>query len=158
MTGKRRVVDDDIVLIHAIARIVRRSGLAMAGAMCGTFVAAGLTRTNAWFDSAGFIAAMVAIGVIGFYLGVDMPLRVPDPLVVRPRFDAVELLSATGTFLAAIAALISIYGFVFDETPSRGFEYAVGSWWIFGVGMQISASLTGRLRHAGNAAAAAVRN
>src|SRR5690348_8795611 len=109
MTTKDRVVDRDIALINAIARIVGRSGLAMAGAMCGTFVAAGLTRINTWFDSAGFIAAMVAIGMIGFYLGVNIPLRVPDPLVVRPRFDAVELLSATGTFLAAIAALISIY-------------------------------------------------
>ena len=150
MTTKDRVVDRDIALINAIARIVGRSGLAMAGAMCGTFVAAGLTRINTWFDSAGFIAAMVAIGMIGFYLGVNIPLRVPDPLAVRPRFDAVELLSATGTFLAA---LISIYSFVFDETPSRGFEYFVGSWWIFGVGMQIGAGLAGRLRHAGKVVA-----
>jgi hypothetical protein len=153
VTTKNRVVDRDIALINAIARIVGRSGLAMAGAMRGTFVAAGLTRINTWFDSAGFIAAMVAIGMIGFYLGVNMPLRVPDPLVVRPQFDAVELLSATGTFLAAIAALISIYSFVFDETPSRGFEYFVGSWWIFGVGMQIGAGLAGRLRHAGKVVA-----
>jgi hypothetical protein len=153
MTTKSHAADDDIVLINAIAHVVGRSGLAMAGAMCGTFVAAGLTQTNAWFDSLGFTAAMVAIGMIGFYLGIDIPLRVPGDLITRPRLDAIALLSATGTFLAAIAALISIYSFVFDETPYRGFEYVVGSWWIFGVGMQIGAGLTGRLRVAGKLAA-----
>jgi hypothetical protein len=153
MTTKNDAVHDDVVLINAIAHIVGRSGLAMAGAMCGTFVAAELTRTNVWFDSSGFIAAMVAVGMIGFYLGVDIPLRVPGHLIARPRLDAVELLSATGTFLAAIAALISVYSFVFDETPYQTFQYVLGSWWVFGVGMQIGAGLTGRLRLADKIAA-----
>jgi hypothetical protein len=154
MTTKNdAAVHDDIVLINAFAHVVGRSGLAMAGAMCGTFVAAELAQINVWFDTSGFIAAMVAIGMIGFYLGVDIPLRVPDHFIARPRLDAVELLSAAGTFLAATAALVSIYSFVFDETPNRSFEYVLGSWWIFGVGMQIGAGLTGRLRLAGKAAA-----
>jgi hypothetical protein len=153
MATKNHAADDDIVMINAIAHVVGRSGLAMAGAMCGTFVAAELTRTSAWFDTSGFIAAMVAIGMIGFYLRVDIPLRVPGNLIARPRLDAVELLSASGTFLAAIAALISIYSFILDEAPHRSFEYVLGSWWIFGVGMQIGAGLTGRLRLAGKLAA-----
>jgi hypothetical protein len=135
---------DDVIFITAAAHVLGRAGLAMAGAMCGTFVAAGLTKANAaWFDSAPFIAAMVLFGVVGFYLGIDIPrLRVTTS--VRPRVDPVELLSATGTFLATVAALISVYSFVFDEVLG-GFEYIVGSWWMLGVAMQISAGVAGRL-------------
>jgi hypothetical protein len=116
----------------------------MAGAMCGTFVAAGLTKANAaWFDSAPFIAAMVLFGVFGFYLGIDIP-RLRLTTNSRPRVDPVELLSATGTFLGAVAALISVYSFVFDEALG-GFEYMVASWWMLGVAMQIGAGVAGRL-------------
>lgn len=135
---------DDVIFITEAAHVVGRAGLAMAGAMCGTFVAAGLTKANAaWFDSAPFIAAMVLFGMFGFYLGIDIP-RLRVAASVRPRVDPVELLSATGTFLAAVAALISVYSFVFDEALG-GFEYMVGSWWMIGVAMQIGAGVAGRL-------------
>ena len=135
---------DDVIFITEAAHVVGRAGLAMAGAMCGTFVAAGLTKANAaWFDSAPFIAAMVLFGMFGFYLGIDIP-RLRITAGVRPRVDPVELLSATGTFLAAVAALISVYSFVFDEALG-GFEYMVGSWWMIGVAMQIGAGVAGRL-------------
>ena len=46
----------------------------MAGAMCGTFVAAELTMTNAeLFDSAGVVALMILVGILGFHLGIDLP-------------------------------------------------------------------------------------
>jgi len=135
---------DDVIFITEAAHVVGRAGLAMAGAMCGTFVAAGLTKANAaWFDSAPFIAAMVLFGMFGFYLGIDIP-RLRVAASVRPRVDPVELLSATGTFLAAVAALISVYSFVFDEVLG-GFEYIVASWWMIGVAMQIGAGVAGRL-------------
>jgi len=135
---------DDVIFITEAAHVVGRAGLAMAGAMCGTFVAAGLTKANAaWFDSAPFIAAMVLFGMFGFYLGIDIP-RLRITAGVRPRVDPVELLSATGTFLAAVAALISVYSFVFDEVLG-GFEYIVASWWMIGVAMQIGAGVAGRL-------------
>jgi Mg2+ and Co2+ transporter CorA len=60
--------------------------------------------------------------------------------------DPVELLSATGTFLAAVAALASVYAIVFDEVPQRVWEFVIGSWWLLGVVMQISAGLIGRSR------------
>jgi hypothetical protein len=134
---------DDAILITAVAHVIERTGLAMAGAMCGTFVAAGLTRVNAtWFDSAPFIAAMVLFGMIGFYLGIDIP-RLRLAAGARPRVDPVELLSATGTFLATVAALVSVYCFVFDEALG-GFDYVLGSWWMVGVAMQIGAGVAGR--------------
>jgi hypothetical protein len=138
---------DDVILIVRIAHVVGRVGLAMAGAMCGTFVAAQLTMINAaLFDSEGVIALMVLVGMIGFYLGIDIPrLRVVRRAIERPRVDPVDLLSTTGTFLAAIAALISVYTFVFGETPARSFEYTVASWWVLGVALQMSAGLMGRI-------------
>jgi hypothetical protein len=37
-----------------------------------------------------------------------------------PRVDPIQLLSASGTFLVTVAALNSLYAFVFDEAPQRG--------------------------------------
>jgi hypothetical protein len=65
--------------------------------------------------------------------------------------DPVELLSATGTFLAAVAALVSVYAIVLDEVPQRVWEFVVGSWWLLGVLMQIGAGLISRLRPANKA-------
>ncbi|MGB6394919.1 MAG: hypothetical protein WBF73_04465 [Bradyrhizobium sp.] len=133
---------DDVLLISRVAHAVERTGLAMSGAMCGTFVAALQTSANAeLFDSAGFIVSMVLLGAIAFYLGIDIPR-----LRMRPRVDLVELLSATGTFLAAVAALISVYAFVFDQIPQRAWDFTIVSWWMLGVAMQIGAGLIGRLR------------
>ena len=145
------------VLISRVAHVVERTGLAMAGAMGGTFVAAYLARASIEpFDSIGFIASMVLIGMIGFYLGIDIPLmREADVNSAikgsGPGVDPVELLSATGTFLAAVAALASVYAIVFDEAPQRVWEFVIGSWWLLGVVMQISAGLIARLRPANKA-------
>ena len=133
---------DDVLLISRVAHVVERTGLAMSGAMCGTFVAALQTSANAeLFDSAGFIVSMVLLGAIAFYLGIDIPR-----LRMRPRVDLVEFWSATGTFLAAVAALISVYAFVFDQIPQRAWDFTIVSWWLLGVAMQIGAGAIARLR------------
>ena len=141
---------DDASLIVQIVQVTGRLGLSMAGAMCGTFVAAQLTMTNAeLFDSAGFITLMVLVGILGFYLGIDLPrLRASlgEPELGCQGIDSIELLSKIGTFLAAIAALISVYAFVFDETLRRSFEYMIASWWMIGVVLQIGAGLIRRIR------------
>jgi hypothetical protein len=137
----------DYVLISRLPHVIERSGLAMAGAMCGTFVAAQMSKANvALFDSGGFIALMVVTGIAGFYLGIDVP-RPPASLArERRKVDPVELLSATGTFLAAVAALVSVYAIVLDEFPQRVWEFVVTSWWLGGVTMQITAGFIGRQR------------
>ena len=145
-----RIRTEEALLISRAAHVVGRTGLAMSGAMGGTFVAALLSRAGTeLFDSAGFIASMVLGGMIGFYLGVDIPgLRSSPvhPAAVLAKADPVEWLSAAGTFLAAIAALISVYAFVFDEMPQRAWDFTFGSWWLLGIAMQVSAGLLGRLR------------
>jgi len=140
----------EVSLVVQIVHVVGRLGLSMVGAMCGTFVAAQLTMTNAaLFDSVGVVAVMVLVGILSFYLGIDVPhLRasLAKPEFERPKNDPIELLSKIGTFLAAIAALISVYAFVFDETMRPSLEYTVASWWTVGVVLQIGAGLIGRIR------------
>jgi hypothetical protein len=137
--------------VSRVAHVVQRIGLAMSGAMCGTFVSAYLARANINpLDSIGFIASMILIGMIAFYLGIDIPGRrashIRPGTTPMPRWDTVELLSATGTFLAAVAALTSVYAIVFDEAPQGVWEFAIGCWWLIGVAMQIGAGAIGRLR------------
>ena len=152
MFNAKNIRSDDQFLIIRAVHVIERSALAMAGAMCGTFVAAQLSQTEiTLFGSLGFIAMMVLAGTIGFYLGIDIP-RLPM-VGRRPRLDPVDLLSAAGTFLAAFAALIAVYGLVFDVAPQRLSETVICSWWVLGVIMQIGAGSIGRLRLARRAAA-----
>ena len=143
--SKRNITMQDYILVSRVAHVIERSGLAMAGAMCGTFVGAQLAKSHvALFESVGFIASMILIGMVAFYVGIDVP-RVPAASE-RERVDAAEVLSAAGTFLAAVAALIAVFSIVFDEAPQRAWEFVVGSWWLGGVTMQIAAGSIGRLR------------
>ena len=74
MLDQKDLQADARFLISRVAHVVERIGLAMSGAMCGTFVAAYLERASiAIFDSIGFIMSMILIGIIGFYLGIDIP-------------------------------------------------------------------------------------
>jgi hypothetical protein len=153
MSSEMNAQTENPVLISRLAHVVERTGLAMSGAICGTFVAAYLAKGNIeTLDSTGFIAPMVLLGMIGFYLGIDIPrLRVahimrPGAKRTVPQWDTVELLSATGTFLAAVAALVSVCAIVLDETPQGLGEFVIGSWWLLGVIMQIGAGAIGRLR------------
>jgi hypothetical protein len=129
-------------LISRTAHVVGRIGLAMAGAICGTFVAAYFARAG--IESLGFIASMTLVGMTGFYLGIDIP-RMRRVRIGR-TVDVVELFSATGTFLAAMAALTAVYGLVLDEVPQRFGESLVGSCWLLGMVMQIGAGTFGRWR------------
>jgi hypothetical protein len=157
MLDERDAGADDRLLISRVAHVVERIGLAMSGAIGGTFVAAYLARASIeLFGSVGFVASTILVGVIGFYLGIDIPRLRPSRLnfgVKGPalRVDPVELLSATGTFLAAVAALASVYAIVLDEVPQPMWEFVVGSWWLLGVLMQIGAGLIARLRLANKA-------
>ena len=153
MSNEMGVRTENRVFVSRLAHVIERTGLAMSGAICGTFVAAYLAKGNIeTLDSTGFIAPMVLLGMIGFYLGIDIPrLRVvhilrPGAKRPVPQWDTVELLSATGTFLTALAALLSVCVIVLDEPPQRLGEFVIGSWWLLGVVMQIGAGAIGRLR------------
>ena len=136
------------------AHVLERTGLALTGASCGLFVAAHVARADIdLIASATTVLAMMLYGAAGFYLGIDLP---PAPLDHRmhlplrrglgSRSDAVELLSAAGTFLAAIAAVISVSSIVLDETAHAPTAILISLCWGIGTTMQIAAGIITRMR------------
>jgi hypothetical protein len=62
------------------------------------------------------------------------------------RADAVELLSAAGTFLAATAAVVSVLSIVLDETAGAVTALLVSLAWAVGATLQIAAGIIARTR------------
>ena len=126
----------------------------MTGASCGLFVAAHVGKAN--FDLIGSsvtVLAMMLYGGFGFYLGIDLPPAPPDHHLHLPykhglgsRWDAVELLSAAGTFLAAVATVVSVSSIVLDETALVGAALLISLAWGIGASMQIAAGIIARTR------------
>jgi hypothetical protein len=136
------------------AHVLERTGLALTGASCGLFVAAHVGRAD--IDLIGSTAAvlgMMLYGAAGFYLGIDLPAAPPDHRMHLPlrsglgsRADAMELLSAAGTFLAAVAAVVSVSSIVLDETARPGTAVLISLGWALGATMQIGAGIIARSR------------
>ena len=118
------------------------------------FVAAHVGRADIdLIGSAAAVFAMMLYGAAGFYLGIDLPPAPSDHrihLPLRPglgtRADAVELLSAAGTFLAAVAAVVSVSSIVLDETAHAGTALLIWLSWSVGATMQIAAGIIARIK------------
>jgi hypothetical protein len=65
----------------------------------------------------------------------------------------VELLSAAGTFLAAVAAVVSVSSIILDETASARSVLLIGFGWAIGTTMQIAAGIIARIRADADASA-----
>jgi hypothetical protein len=149
----RRSASDARSAISKWAHILERTGLAMAGGSCGLFVAAHIGRTDIdLLGSAIVILLMMLYGAVGFYLGIDLPPP-PDHRLQQPllhgrcsKTDAVELLSAAGTFLASVAAFVSVYVIILDVTAYTSFTLFIGFCWAIGATMQIAAGIIARVR------------
>ena len=134
------------------AHVLERTGLALTGASCGLFVAAHVGRADIdLIGSATAVFAMMIYGGAGFYLGIDLPRAPPDHRMHLPlrnglgtRADAVELLSAAGTFLAAVAAVISVSSIVLDETAHASTALLISLSWAIGTTLQIAAGVIAR--------------
>ena len=137
-------------LLSRFAHVVERTGLALAGGSCGLFVAAHVARSDFNLISSGVaIAAMMIYGAAGFYLGIDLPPQKLRELPLRrlgSKTDAVELLSAAGTFLTAVAAVIAVSSIILDEIARSGNAATILSGWVAGASMQIAAGIIARLR------------
>jgi hypothetical protein len=136
------------------AHVLERTGLALTGASCGLFVAAHVGRANIdLIGSAAAVLAMMFYGAAGFYLGIDLPRVPPDHRMHLPlrhglgsRAEAMELLSAAGTFLAAVAAVVSVSSIVLDETARASTALLISFAWGIGATMQIAAGIIARMR------------
>jgi hypothetical protein len=139
--------------LNGFAQVIERIGLAIAGALCGFYVAALVARANIEaINSVGVLFSVVLYGSIGFYLGTNIP-SLPSGTARRaasesgsaPRTNPIALASATGTLLAAFAALVSVYMIVFDEVPPVIWNIGIGFWWMLGVLLQLAAGTAARL-------------
>ena len=132
--------------------MLERIGLALTGASCGLFVAAHVGRADIdLIGSAAAVFAMMIYGAAGFYLGIDLPHAPPDHNMHLPlrhglgtKADAVELLSAAGTFLAAVAAVVSVSSIVLDETAHATSALLICLAWAVGATLQIAAGVIAR--------------
>ncbi|THD71873.1 MAG: hypothetical protein E7813_04930 [Bradyrhizobium sp.] len=140
--------------ISRSAHVLERTGLALTGAACGLFVAAHVGRADIdLLGSAAAVLALMLYGAVGFYLGIDLPPVPPDHRMHLPlrqglgsSWDAVELLSAAGTFLAAVEAVASVSSIILDETARPGTALLIGVGWAAGTTMQIAAGIIARMR------------
>ena len=126
--------------------------MALAGGSCALFVAAHAARANLiLFGSGVAILAIMLYGAAGFYLGIDLPkpserLHTLPLRRLIPKTDVVELLSAVGTFLAAAAAVVSVFSIIVDEAAHLGPAVLISAAWTIGASMQIAAGVLARLR------------
>jgi hypothetical protein len=130
--------------VSRFAHLLERSGLALAGAACGVFVAAHVGSSIALFTSLGFIFVMMIAGAAGFYLGIDVPPHRSDD--VGRGVDTAELLSAVGTFLATLTAFASVSVILLRQEPALFWTSIIMLGWTVGVIMQIVAGAIARHR------------
>jgi hypothetical protein len=136
--------------LNGFAHVMERIGLAIMGALCGLFVAAFVARANiAEINSLGVLFSVILYGSIGFYLGTNIPSLSSGASFSHAassrRTNPIALASATGTFLAAVAALVSVFMIIFDEIPPVTWDVGIGFGWMLGGLLQIAAGTAARL-------------
>jgi hypothetical protein len=139
--------------VRKCAHVLERLGLAMAGASSGLFVGAHVGSTFAALTSKSFLAAMMIVGAIAFYLGIDTPplaFHTPNGEASKDnsgqKIDGAEFLSAAGTFLSTLTGFLSVAVIVLRENPSSLWTIAIMLGWVVGVMMQIVAGAIARTR------------
>jgi len=123
----------------------------MAGAASGLFVAAHTGSSISALTSQAFLLAMMVGGAVGFYLGIDTPqLEFKSGNGEKghaARIDAAELLTAIGTFCAALTAFASVLVIVLREDPHIVWTALILFGWVLGISMQIVAGAIARMRN-----------
>jgi hypothetical protein len=133
------------------AHLLERIGLATIGGSCGLFVAEGLMRRGNELSVSGWIVLLMMLyGAFSFYVGIDLPGRPAQRSTPRlpeernPGTDAAEVFSAAGTFLAGIAAFLSVSIVALDEPVRDGLTVLVGCCWAIGSSLQIASGAIAR--------------
>ena len=135
--------------VRRFAHVLERLGLAMVGAASGLFVAAHVGSSIAALTSQAFLLIMMIGGAVGFYLGIDTPpLQEPkgEPASTGTKVDSADLLSAVGTFLAALTAFASVSLIVLRQDLHVYGTMLIMMGWVVGVTMQIIAGAIARTR------------
>src|ERR1700738_2324355 len=137
-----------------LPHVLERMGLAMAGASGGLFVAVRTASAAiALLALPATIFAVMASRAFGVSLGIDLPPAASYVAQANAALDEserrtkwVERLSAAGTFLATLAAFMSVCNIVLDSDWNAASTLVVGCGWLVGVTMQILAGAIARAR------------
>ncbi len=133
---------------NGFAQVMERIGLAIMGALCGLFVAAMVAKADIEeINSLGALFSAMLYGSLGFYVGTNIPSLSSSHTFSNTGSGpkTIALASAIGTLVAAVAALVSVYMIIFDETPPVIWNVGIGSGWALGVLLQLAAGTVARL-------------
>jgi hypothetical protein len=136
--------------LNGVAQVMERIGFAIMGALCGLYVAALVAKANIEeINSLGALFSAILYGSAGFYLGTNIPSLSSSHTFSNtgsgPKTNPIALASASGTFVAAVAALVSVYMIIFDETPPVIWNVGIGFGWALGILLQLAAGTAVRL-------------
>src|SRR3954467_13784611 len=104
------------------AHLLERIGLAAVGASCGLYVGATLLRQRGGLFESGWIVLLTMLyGALSYYVGIDLSRSVARRSISSTSeeyngSEVAEIMSAAGTFGAAIAATLSVSILVLDQS------------------------------------------
>jgi hypothetical protein len=136
------------------AHLLERIGLAAVGASCGLYVGATLLREKGGLFESGWIVLITMLyGALSYYVGIDLSRGVARKSVssISEEWNGsepAEIMSAAGTFGAAIAATLSVSILVLDQNLPNGLIGFVAGCWVVGSSLQVAAGTMARKNEA----------
>jgi hypothetical protein len=136
--------------VNGFAQVAERTGFTIMRALSGLYVAALMAKIDIEeINSVGVLLLVIRYGSVGLYLGTSLP-SLPSGVSHSVLSDSVRenliaLASATCTLIAALAARVSVYMIVLDESLPIIWNVAIGLWWMLGVLLQLTAGTAARL-------------
>ena len=136
------------------AHLLERIGLAAVGASCGLYVGATLLREkDGLFESGWIVLLTMLYGALSYYVGIDLSRSVArkSSSSISEEWtgsESAEIMSAAGTFGAAIAATLSVSILVLDQNPANGLIAFVAGCWVVGSSLQVAAGTMARSQDA----------
>lgn len=136
------------------AHVLERIGLAAVGASCGLYVGATLLRQkDGLFESGWVVLITMLYGALSYYVGIDLSGNVArrSESSISENWkgsESAEIMSAAGTFGAAIAATLSVSILVLDQNLSNGLISFVAGCWAVGSSLQVAAGTMARSHEA----------
>ncbi|SFP28552.1 hypothetical protein SAMN05216330_106271 [Bradyrhizobium sp. Ghvi] len=133
--------------------ILERIGLAAVGASCGLYVGATLLRQkDGLFESGWIVLITMLYGALSYYVGIDLSgsvgRRQSSISEEWSGSEPAEIMSAAGTFGAAIAATLSVSILVLDQNLSNAMTGFVAGCWAVGSSLQVAAGTMARSHEA----------
>ena len=132
------------------AHLLERIGLAAVGASCGLYVGATLLRQKGGLFESGWIVLLTMLyGALSYYVGIDLSRSVARRSISSTSeeyngSEVAEIMSAAGTFGAAIAATLSVSILVLDQSLPDALIAFLAGCWVVGSSLQVAAGTMAR--------------